>query len=132
MLAEVCECGETLYPKPDGTGKEWFHVTAAGQAFADRAPAALREDPVKWWADLAANDIGTYSSLKVATDLNALYWWHPHRPVSRRGRDPRVGDREPPFCCKMPMRMTPSGWQCRRSGQMFDFTSPLVLPEVPR
>jgi hypothetical protein len=120
MLPEACACGETLYPRPTQNGREWNNLTADGKMFRDDAPAALREDPAKWWKDLAENNIGSYSVLRGAVIVGHWSWFHVHRPISRPGRDPRIGDdREPPFCCKSPMRFTPAGWECRVSGQAF-------------
>ena len=84
-----------------------------GLAHVDQAPQALRDDPAKWWADLAEHDIRSYSVLKAAVDLGYWSWYHIHR--TEAGTAP-AHTGTTPFCCGSPMWAAPDGWVCRVAG----------------
>lgn len=120
-----CRCGERLVASRCPDRNDWRHLTADGEAVRDDRPPALSADPDKWWDDLARNDIHAYSSLRAATDLGQLAWFHHHLPDSAAtGR--LAPDRQPvevPFCCNQPMWASPDGWACRVSGDLFRYTA---------
>jgi hypothetical protein len=102
------------------TVNDWAEVSLDGIRYVDRAPALLRTDPARWWAELAARDIGTYSTLKAAVDLGHYSWFHHHRAV-RWQEGPEI-DRTPPHCHGSPMWASPDGWQCRVMRRLFAYT----------
>ena len=109
----VCQCGATLYAVADHEN-HWQWVDEHGRTYVpvDPSPyAVLRELYEKMTAGTASDDEATaYSVLKCRVDLGLFQWAHPHRPASLPPFNGTV-----PWCCDMPMRHAPSGWQCRET-----------------
>lgn len=103
-----CDCGAVLHAVPAGD-RDWLWVDDAGHAIIDEAPEGYRADPKGWWERLARDDIAAYSALAARQALGMLGWVHVHRPAVQEPYSGPV-----PYCCGMPMRAIPVGWECRR------------------
>lgn len=117
----VCEPGAPLHAVPCGEN-DWTWVDEQNRPHIDYAPKALRDDPVKWWADLAERNIGLYSLHLCRTTLGQWTWFHIHRQDMTGWRD-RPIPAKVPECCGGSMQHVPNSWRCRESGQRFPFTS---------
>jgi hypothetical protein len=111
-------CGALLHPVPSADRRDWHYADESGSTVHDETPAALTADPKQWWADLAAADMGAYSSHKAAVDLMCFSWWHLHSP----GHPAEPHDPGPvPSTCGQPMWSGPDGWVCRVHGEVFPY-----------
>lgn len=111
-------CGRRLTAVPNATRDDWLYADDTGATVEDLTPQALRDDPAKWWADLAKLDIGAYSAHKAAVDLACFSWWHLHQP----GPILEPGDIGPvPETCRQPMWSGPDGWVCRVHRTVFPY-----------
>lgn len=117
-LPSWCRCGAALTPvRMSPTVNDWHEVDPQGRVHVDEAPALLREDPKRWWAELFAADPQAYSTLKAAVDLGHHSWFHIHRSeVYAQGPVP-LG----PTCHSQPMRASPDGWECREMRRLFAY-----------
>jgi hypothetical protein len=116
-----------------GTDSDLRHLVAAyGSADArlallrDRMDAAMKAcggprgtraslTPLYW---AAARE---YSALKVRLDSGGTFHQHIPEPYS----DPRPNPFPLPYHCGWPMRLRPSGWQCRRCPSWLGVREPL-------
>lgn len=116
----LCRCGAVLtHVRTAPTVNDWADATLDGERHQDRAPALLREDPARFWAELAERDIATYSTLSAAVKLGHWSWFHIHRQERQLPTtEPRV---DPPFCHGQPMWASPDGWQCRVMRRLFAY-----------
>jgi hypothetical protein len=108
----VCTCGMPLQMVPTEDGRDWRCVDEHGRSRVDQAPAELREDPKRWWAELLRTSPGDYSVLSAAATLGYWSWWHPHYPQPC----PPDGSHvllDVPYHCDEPMWLSPNGWRCR-------------------
>jgi len=109
-VTALCECGAELRRVPAGPD-DWKWVDEEGMTLVDTSPAEYRADPRGFWERLAATNIAAYSDLSARAKRGMLGWTHGHRPISV----PPYEGPPPPWCCEMPMRLTPSGWRCRET-----------------
>jgi hypothetical protein len=98
----VCYCGETVSAVPAGP-RDWAYVDTAGRTIVDL--------PQPDWDWLRRNDIAEYSRLSAAANLGYLPTCHVHQPTRQLSKFRG----SVPWCCAEPMRLTPSGWECRAS-----------------
>ncbi len=106
-----CRCGAVLRLIPYGE-HDWKLVDEAGRGEINDTPAGLAANPVQWWADLAQDDINTYSMLRAHLALGQTApWIHVH--IVQERLTPLLSANVVPWCCGSPMNATPSGWRCR-------------------
>jgi hypothetical protein len=106
--AATCSCGARLHATSNHDGNDWVWVDDEGQSLVSRHPPGYSEDPKGWWDRLARENIAAYSDWSARFALGMTGWLHLHTPTHP---DRFVGD--VPWCCEMPMRLTPRGWVCR-------------------
>jgi len=107
---------------------DWADETLSGERVRDDRPKLLRDDPKRWWDELAAAMLAgddragnAYSVLSGLGDYSGMRTMsHYHRAGERIAPRP---DREPPFCCSSPMWASPDGWACRKSGRVFPYAA---------
>jgi hypothetical protein len=111
-------CGCRLTAVPTARRDDWSYADDTGSTVLDETPQGLRDDPAKWWADLAERDIGIYSTHKAAVDLMWFSWWHSHQPgeILERAEIGPV-----PETCGQPMWSGPDGWVCRVHRTVFAY-----------
>lgn len=102
-----------LLPHGRNSLDRWNWFDENGSSWIDYAPTGYREDPEKFWSDLYQRFPGTYSNLRATLALNAMYFWHAHRPGDPAPGEPEVNPDTVPFCHKEPMYAGPDGWVCR-------------------